>query len=114
MDVFGAIAHFERRPIAGRTKDGIAAARARGKLPGRRPLAGRQQGAGGAQTRARPLDVHREVAAANIRRTARATRHEAVRDPFGLSVAQLTNVALPSSSHRRRVSMRTTRPSPLN
>ena len=37
--VFGAIAHFERRLIAERTKDGIAAARARGKRPGRLPLA---------------------------------------------------------------------------
>jgi DNA invertase Pin-like site-specific DNA recombinase len=36
--VFGALAHFERRLIAERTKDGIAAARARGKRPGRRPL----------------------------------------------------------------------------
>jgi len=36
--VFGAIAHFERRLIAERTKDGIAAARTRGKLPGRQPL----------------------------------------------------------------------------
>jgi DNA invertase Pin-like site-specific DNA recombinase len=36
--VFGAIAHFERRLIAERTKDGVAAARARGKRPGRRPL----------------------------------------------------------------------------
>jgi His/Glu/Gln/Arg/opine family amino acid ABC transporter permease subunit len=36
--VFGAIAHFERRLIAERTKDGIAAARVRGKLPGRQPL----------------------------------------------------------------------------
>jgi DNA invertase Pin-like site-specific DNA recombinase len=36
--VFGAIAHFERRLIAERTKDGIAAARARGKHPGRLPL----------------------------------------------------------------------------
>ena len=36
--VFGAIAHFERRLIAERTKDGIAAARARGTLPGRQPL----------------------------------------------------------------------------
>ena len=36
--VFGAIAHFERRLIAERTKDGIAAARVRGKHPGRRPL----------------------------------------------------------------------------
>jgi DNA invertase Pin-like site-specific DNA recombinase len=35
--VFGAIAHFERRLIAERTKDGIAAARARGKVPGRHP-----------------------------------------------------------------------------
>jgi DNA invertase Pin-like site-specific DNA recombinase len=36
--VFGAIAHFERRLIAERTMDGIAAARARGKRPGRHPL----------------------------------------------------------------------------
>lgn len=36
--VFGAIAHFERRLIAERTKDGIAAARAEGRKPGRRPL----------------------------------------------------------------------------
>ena len=35
---FGAIAHFERRLIAERTKDGILAARARGKRPGRQPL----------------------------------------------------------------------------
>lgn len=36
--VFGAIAHFERRLIAERTKDGIVAARARGKNPGRQPM----------------------------------------------------------------------------
>lgn len=36
--VFGAIAHFERRLIAERTRDGIAAARARGRHPGRQPL----------------------------------------------------------------------------
>jgi len=36
FSVFGAIAHFERRLIAGRTKDGIAATR--GKRPGRQPL----------------------------------------------------------------------------
>ncbi|MGU3422951.1 recombinase family protein [Methylobacterium sp. D54C] len=36
--VFGAIAHFERRLIIERTRDGIAAARARGKVPGRPPL----------------------------------------------------------------------------
>ena len=36
--VFGAIAHFERRLISERTKDGIAAARAEGRKPGRQPL----------------------------------------------------------------------------
>jgi DNA invertase Pin-like site-specific DNA recombinase len=36
--VFSAIAHFERRLIAERTRDGIAAARAEGRKPGRRPL----------------------------------------------------------------------------
>ncbi|MBL7589931.1 recombinase family protein, partial [Escherichia coli] len=36
--VFGAIAHFERRLIAERTKDGIAAARATGRRPGRQPI----------------------------------------------------------------------------
>ena len=33
--VFGAIAHFERRLIAERTRDGVAAARAGGRNPGR-------------------------------------------------------------------------------
>ena len=33
--VFGAIAHFERRLISERTRDGLKAARARGKKPGR-------------------------------------------------------------------------------
>ena len=36
--VFGAIAHFERRLISERTKDGIAAARAEGRKPGRQRL----------------------------------------------------------------------------
>jgi DNA invertase Pin-like site-specific DNA recombinase len=36
--VFSAIAHFERRLISERTKDGIAAARAKGRKPGRQPL----------------------------------------------------------------------------
>jgi DNA invertase Pin-like site-specific DNA recombinase len=36
--VFGAIAHFERRLISERTKDGISAARLRGKNPGRPEL----------------------------------------------------------------------------
>ena len=36
--VFGAIAHFERRLIAERTKDGINAARLKGRVPGRPTL----------------------------------------------------------------------------
>lgn len=36
--VFGAIAHFERRLISERTKDGMAAARVKGRQPGRQPL----------------------------------------------------------------------------
>jgi DNA invertase Pin-like site-specific DNA recombinase len=36
--VFGAIAHFERRLIAERTRDGINAARLKGKIPGRPTL----------------------------------------------------------------------------
>lgn len=36
--VFGAIAHFERRLISERTKDGIHAARLKGKTPGRPTL----------------------------------------------------------------------------
>jgi len=36
--VFGAIAHFERRLISERTKDGLAAARKHGRVPGRPPL----------------------------------------------------------------------------
>jgi DNA invertase Pin-like site-specific DNA recombinase len=36
--VFGAIAHFERRLISERTKDSIAAARAKGRALGRQPL----------------------------------------------------------------------------
>ena len=36
--IFGAIAHFERRFISERTRDGIAAARKRGRSPGRPAL----------------------------------------------------------------------------
>lgn len=36
--VFGAIAHFERRLIGERTKDGLAAAKAQGRNPGRPPI----------------------------------------------------------------------------
>ena len=35
---FGSIAHIERRRISERTRDGIAAARKRGRTPGRPPL----------------------------------------------------------------------------
>jgi DNA invertase Pin-like site-specific DNA recombinase len=77
--VFGAIAHFERRLIAERTKDGIAAARARGKRPGRQPLAADKitaalklvQAGLSPTTAAKQLGlgrstVYREVARANI------------------------------------------------
>jgi DNA invertase Pin-like site-specific DNA recombinase len=36
--VFGAIAHFERRLIGERTKNGLAAAKAKGRRPGRPPI----------------------------------------------------------------------------
>ena len=36
--IFGAIAHFERRLIGERTKDGLAAAKAKGRRPGRPPV----------------------------------------------------------------------------
>ena|GEM_PF-275398 len=38
LHVFGAIAHFERRLISERTKDGLASARKHGRVPGRPPL----------------------------------------------------------------------------
>ncbi len=79
--VFGAIAHFERRLIAERTKDGIAAARAKGKRPGRQPLeadriaaALKLVTAGPSPTAAaRPLGlgrstVYREVSRAGVQR----------------------------------------------
>ena len=81
--VFGSVAHFERRLIAERIRDGIAAARAKGRPPGRRPLhpekataalklvesgmspteAARQLGLGRAT-------VYREMALVGLRRTA--------------------------------------------
>ncbi|HET6519749.1 MAG TPA: recombinase family protein [Geminicoccaceae bacterium] len=81
--VFGAIAHFERRLIAERTKDGMAAARARGKRPGRRPLdrdkiaaalklvaAGLSPTAAARQLGLGRSTVYREVSRADIRRGA--------------------------------------------
>ena len=41
--IFGSIAHFERRLISERTKDGIRSAKARGKIPGRPPLTGEKR-----------------------------------------------------------------------
>lgn len=38
LDVFGAIAHFERRLNSERTKDGLINARKHGRTPGRPPL----------------------------------------------------------------------------
>jgi DNA invertase Pin-like site-specific DNA recombinase len=77
----GAIAHFERRLIADRRKDGIAAARAKSKLLGRRPLDPRRAKAaaepgGGSMS---PTDAarlglgrataYREMASAGVRRS---------------------------------------------
>ncbi len=81
--VFGAIAHFERRLIAERTKDGIAAARVRGKRPGRLPVdtdkvqaalklveAGLSPTKAASQLGLGRSTVYREVAAAGLRRSA--------------------------------------------
>lgn len=81
--VFGAIAHFERRLIAERTKDGIAAARAKGKRPGRRPLdrdkvaaalklvmAGYSPTQAAKQVGLGRATIYREMALAGVRRAA--------------------------------------------
>jgi DNA invertase Pin-like site-specific DNA recombinase len=81
--VFGAIAHFERRLIAERTKDGIAAARTRGKVPGRQPVdqakvqaaiklveAGLSPTQAASQLGLGRSTVYREVAAARLTRKA--------------------------------------------
>ncbi len=81
--VFGAIAHFERRLIAERTKDGIAAARAKGKRPGRQPLdrdkaaaalklvqAGLSPTAAARQVGLGRATVYHEMAQAGVRRPA--------------------------------------------
>jgi DNA invertase Pin-like site-specific DNA recombinase len=81
--VFGAIAHFERQLIAERTKDGIAAARARGKRPGRQPIdtnkvqaalklvqAGLSPTKAASQLGLGRSTVYREVAAAGLSRRA--------------------------------------------
>lgn len=81
--VFGAIAHFERRLIAERTRDGIAAARAKGRHPGRRPVdpdkveaavklvqAGLSPKAAACQVGLGRATVYREMAQAGVRRPA--------------------------------------------
>lgn len=81
--VFGAIAHFERRLIAERIKDGIAAARTKDKRPGRLPLdadrtaaalklvaAGLSPTAAARQLGLGRSTVYREVAAARLSRPA--------------------------------------------
>lgn len=80
--VFGAIAHFERRLIAERTKDGIAAARAKGKKSGRQPIdadkvqaalklveAGLSPTKAASQLGLGRSTVYREVAASGLSRT---------------------------------------------
>jgi len=81
--VFGAIAQFERRLIVERTKDGIAAARAKGKVPGRQPVdadkvqaalklvqAGLSPTKAASQLGLGRSTVYREVAAAGLSRGA--------------------------------------------
>jgi hypothetical protein len=96
--VFGAIAHFERRLIAERTKDGIAAARARGKRLGRQPIdadkvqaalklveAGLSPTKAASQLGLGRSTVYREVAAAGLSRSA-------CRDASAMFPAARTNV----------------------
>ncbi len=102
--VFGAIAHFERRLIAERTKDGIAAARARGKKPGRQPLDADKVQAALRFDRGRPVtDKSRHPARSRtVDRLSRGGRGRAephgrvVPGSFALSVVQRTTIALPS------------------
>lgn len=54
--VFGAIAHFERRLISERTKDGLAAARKHGRTPGRPPLSTAEQKPAMWRSKSRPLE----------------------------------------------------------
>ena len=81
--VFGAIARFERRLIAERTRDGIAAARAKGKRPGRQPIdrdkvaaafklveAGLSPTEAAGQVGLGRATVYREMALAGVRRSA--------------------------------------------
>jgi DNA invertase Pin-like site-specific DNA recombinase len=106
--VFGAIAHFERRLIAERTKDGIAAARARGKRPGRRPLdrdkiaaalklvaAGLSPTAAARQLGLGRSTVYREVSRADSQRGA-SPAGTARRRAFRLRVVWRTTNAMPS------------------
>jgi DNA invertase Pin-like site-specific DNA recombinase len=97
--VFGAIAHFERRLIAERTKDGIAAARARGKRPGRQPLdtdkiaaalklvqAGLSPTAAAKQVGLGRSTVYRELGRAGTERLPRAISAFRTRSPIALSI----------------------------
>lgn len=103
--VFGAIAHFERRLITERTKDGIAAAGARGKQPGRQLLdAGRITAAlklvaaGLSPTAAaRQLGLGRSTVYREVSRRRPATLAD-VLETFTRCVVYLTTDAMPSSS----------------
>jgi DNA invertase Pin-like site-specific DNA recombinase len=105
--VFGAIAHFERRLIAERTKDGIAAARARGKLPGRQPLdadrisaALKLVAAGLSPTNAaHQIGLGRSTVYREIRRTGlQRALDPVVPETFTQRVVYLTTDAMPSNS----------------
>lgn len=83
--VFGAIAHFERRLIGARTCEGIAAAEAKGKRPGRPPLdqerieaALRLVGSGlGLTKAARQVNLGRSAVYRELQRQASADNQEA-------------------------------------
>ncbi|MCY4463469.1 MAG: recombinase family protein [Albidovulum sp.] len=79
--VFGAIAHFERRLISERTRDGIEAARKRGRKPGRPPLSGEKVsaaqmliGAGTAPARPQSSSISAEQRPAGSPNRSRETR----------------------------------------
>jgi DNA invertase Pin-like site-specific DNA recombinase len=85
FQVFGAIAHCERRLVVERTKGGIVAARARGKRRGRPPLdtdkitaalklveAGLSPAAAARQLRLGRSTIYREVSRAGIERVAQS------------------------------------------
>jgi DNA invertase Pin-like site-specific DNA recombinase len=73
--IFGAVAEFERQIIRERTRAGLAAARARGRLGGRPPLVTP------GEARRRPHDARAETDDAADRQSARCQSHDALPPP---------------------------------